>query len=50
MKVFADLKEEWDFDKNLIPFNSISPDSQQKYWWKCKKCGYLNDVTENNIK
>lgn len=18
--------------------------------WKCKKCGYLNDVTENNIK
>ena len=39
-KYRPDLIEEWDFDKNkpLTPFN-VKPFSNEKVWWKCKKCG-----------
>lgn len=40
---FPNLCEEWDFDKNsaigLSP-DSVSPHSDKKAWWKCKKCGF----------
>lgn len=35
-----ELAEEWDYDKNgdLKPENCL-PGSNNKVWWKCKKCG-----------
>ena len=33
-----DLMKEWIYDKNTIDPSSIRVGSNQKVWWKCKKC------------
>lgn len=35
-----ELLEEWDYSKNTISPNQVLRGSDQKIWWKCKKCGY----------
>ena len=36
---YEELKEEWDYDKNVgIDINRITHGSMKKVWWKCKKC------------
>ncbi|MDT3844071.1 MAG: zinc-ribbon domain-containing protein [Bacillota bacterium] len=39
--LFPELKDEWDFDKNIkIDSSEIRPGSGKKVWWKCSKCGF----------
>ncbi|MEI7527073.1 MAG: zinc-ribbon domain-containing protein, partial [Mariniphaga sp.] len=33
---YADLKDEWDFEKNLLDPNTLTPNSNYKVYWKCK--------------
>ena len=35
-----DLSLDWDYDKNTINPNEISPNSHEKVWWKCSKCDF----------
>ena len=37
---YPNLASEWDFSKNNISPNKVLAKSNQKYWWKCKKCGH----------
>ena len=32
-----ELMEEWDFEKNIISPNALSPGSKEKVWWVCKR-------------
>ena len=36
-----DIAAEWNYERNgkLLP-TEVSPGSNKKVWWKCKKCGY----------
>ena len=40
--VNPDLAKEWCYEKNgdLTP-NKVLPNSSQKVWWKCSKCGHI---------
>ncbi len=39
--LYPELLEEWNYEKNgNIKPEFVSYGSGQKYWWKCKKCGY----------
>lgn len=38
-ELYPNLLEEWDYDKNVLNPLLISPNSNKKAWWKCKKCG-----------
>lgn len=35
-----ELLQEYMLDRNKVAPNSITPSSNKKYWWKCKKCGH----------
>lgn len=35
-----ELLEEYMLGKNSVAPEDITPSSNKKYWWKCKKCGY----------
>ena len=30
------LAKEWDFEKNIVPIESVMQSSGKKYWWKCR--------------
>ena len=34
------LASEWDWEKNTMSPNTISPNSHEKAWWICSSCGY----------
>jgi hypothetical protein len=34
------LASEWNYDKNTIKPDEITPKSAKKVWWKCKSCGF----------
>lgn len=34
------LLEEWDYERNVNRPSEYLPGSNEKVWWKCKKCGY----------
>ena len=34
-----EIASEWDYDKNSINIETVSPGSGKFVWWKCKKCG-----------
>lgn len=34
------LLEEWDYERNANEPSDYLPGSNEKVWWKCKKCGY----------
>lgn len=34
------LANEWDYEKNVVTPNNISPNSHKKVWWKCDDCGH----------
>lgn len=34
-----DLKEYWDYDKNVLDPNKTGARSNRNAWWVCKKCG-----------
>lgn len=34
------LSDEWDYDKNDIRPENVTPGSNKKVWWKCSKCGH----------
>lgn len=38
--LYPGLLEEWDYHKNERDPFTVLPNSNLKYWWKCKKCGY----------
>ena len=38
-ELYPNLLKEWDYDKNVLNPLLISPNSNKKAWWKCKKCG-----------
>jgi hypothetical protein len=35
--LFPNLMKEWDFDKNILDPNLISPGSKEKAWWVCSR-------------
>ena len=44
------LMSEWDYEKNKnIDVSKITFSSGKKYWWKCKKCGYIWTTTPNKL-
>ena len=39
--LFPDIAKEWNYVKNGdIKPNQIRPQTNKKYWWKCRNCGY----------
>lgn len=39
---YPELMEEWDFEKNTkVDLKMFSKGSDEKFWWKCKNCGYI---------
>ena len=39
--LFPEIAKEWNYEKNGdIKPNQIRPQTNKKYWWKCKNCGY----------
>lgn len=44
----VELASEWDYERNDFGPESITPYSQKKVWWKCKKCGNSWQATPNN--
>ncbi len=34
--LYPDLAKEWDYDKNVITPDKVSPKDTDSYWWKCK--------------
>lgn len=34
------LAEEWDYEKNGLTPNQVTPNSNLKVYWKCRKCNY----------
>jgi hypothetical protein len=49
-KVRPDLIKEWNFEKNKISIEEVSPRSSKKYWWICSRCGneWQADVRNRN--
>lgn len=34
-----ELAEEWDYQRNRITPDKVSPNSNKKVWWICSRCG-----------
>jgi len=45
---FPELCEEWDYDRNLFTTKEVTPGSEKKAWWVCKKCEYKWETSVNN--
>lgn len=39
--------QEWDYRKNTVSPSDVAIASNQKFWWKCKKCGYNWEASPN---
>ncbi|MCR4702172.1 MAG: hypothetical protein K5665_00755 [Saccharofermentans sp.] len=47
---FPEIIKNWDYEKNTIMPDEITPHSNQYVWWKCHVCGYewrnkVNEIT-----
>lgn len=42
--------DEWDYDKNDIDISMVAISSNQKHWWKCKRCGHGWQASPNSRK
>lgn len=49
-KLYPDLVDEWDYDKNIVKPISIVPGSEKKVWWKCKNGHSYEQQVSNHIK
>ncbi len=38
--LFPELLKEWNYDKNERDPHTLLPNSNLKFWWKCKDCGH----------
>ena len=36
---FPEIVKEWDYSKNTVKPDEVYPNSNLKFWWKCKNCG-----------
>ncbi len=36
----SDLVDEWDYERNELRPENVTPGSNKKVWWICKKCNY----------
>lgn len=43
-----ELLKEWDYEKNIITPDKITPGSHKKVWWICPDCGYSYYANPNN--
>ena len=41
------VKNEWDYDKNVVNPSTIAPNSNKQYWWKCP-IGHSYQANANN--
>ena len=49
-KLYPELMNEWDYDKNIVKPSSIVPGSEKKVWWICPKGHSYEQQVSNHIK
>ncbi len=43
-----EICKEWDYEKNTMTPDKVMVNTNKKYWWKCKECGYSWESSPNN--
>ncbi|MBQ9791874.1 MAG: hypothetical protein IJW28_04750, partial [Clostridia bacterium] len=40
LTLYPNIAKEWDYEKNIITPDNVMPNSNKKYWWRCKVCNF----------